>query len=216
MEVSIFQGQPRLLEAFRRGERCALERVYREHVRMLDGYLRALARAARARGVVHDCGIADSLQESFIRAFSPAARTAYDESRPYAPYLRRIAKNLFIDQLRAHGRGLEHLLGTLPDDAEAEPVECSAVADPLVAKLLSTYLGMLPPSLFDVYQQRFVLGHSQEEACSALGITRRRFRTDEERLKSGLRRALAEQGILRRDLGVRVAVRSAIGSPALR
>lgn len=214
--MPIFQAQPSLLEAFRRGERWALERVYREHARMLDAYLRALARRARARDVANDDAIADSLQEIFIRAFSPATRRAYDSSRPYAPYLRRIAKNLFIDQLRAHGRALEHSLGGLLNDSEPVPVECDAIADPRVAKVLSTYLGALSPPLFGVYQQRFVLGHSQEQACSSLGITRRRLRTDEERLKRGLRHALVSHGILRGDLDVSVAVGRSIGSYALR
>ncbi len=212
--VPIFQGQPHFLEAFRRGERWAIERVYREHVRMLDGYLRALARAARAREVAHDGLIADWLQEIFIRAFSPGARSAYDGSRPYAPYLRRIAKNLFIDQLRARSRALEHCLSALPDDSEAAPIECSAIADPVVTEVLSSYLGSLPPSLSGVYQQRFVLGNSQEQACSVLGISRRRLRTDEERLKNGLRRAFANHGILRSDLDVRVAVPSSLGPGA--
>lgn len=214
--MPIFEGQPSLLEAFRRGERWALERVYRDHVRMLDAYLRALARGARARDAVNDGVIADSLQEIFIRAFSPATRDAYDSSRPYAPYLRRIARNLFIDRLRAHGRAHEHSLCALLDAGEPMPVECGAIADPLLAKVLSTYLGALSPPLFDVYQQRFVLGNSQEKACSSLGITRRRLRTDEERLKRGLRRALATHGILRGDIEMSVAAPRSIGSHQLR
>lgn len=198
--MSIFQGQPHLLDAFRRGERWALDRVYREHARMLDRYLRSLAHAARAREVVHNGVIADSLQETFIRAFSPGARSTYDGSRRFAPYLRRIAKNLFIDQLRARGRALAPYLDTIPDESATSPIERSAFADPLVTEILSSYLGTLPPPLSNVYEQRFVLGHSQEKACLALGISRRSLRTGEERLKCGLRRALANHGILRGDL----------------
>lgn len=214
--MSIFQGQPFLLEAFRRGERWALERVYRAHVRMLDGYVRALARAAQAREAAHEGAVADSLQEIFVRAFAPGARSAYDSTRPYAPYLRKIAKNLFIDQLRAQGRSLEESVGTLPDECEAVQRESEPIADPLVTTVLSAYLAALSPALRGVYQQRFVLGNSQEIACVALGITRRRLRTDEERLKSGLRRALLNQGILRGDLCVGVRIARSIGSHALR
>jgi RNA polymerase sigma-70 factor (ECF subfamily) len=214
--MSIFQGQPQLLEAFRRGERWALEHVYRAHVRMLDGYLLTLARAGRAYELSQPSAIADSLQEVFIRAFSQGAREAYDSARPYAPYLRRIAKNLFIDQLRARGRTLEEPLETLPDASDTLPPEAEPSADPRVTTVLSAYLASLPPPLLAVYEQRFVLGNSQETACSALGVTRRRLRTDEERLKSGLRRALAIQGILRGDLSVGVALARTFGSNALR
>jgi RNA polymerase sigma factor (sigma-70 family) len=214
--MSIFQEQPDLLGAFRQGERWALERVYRAHVRMLDGYLRTLARAGKARDLSQPSAIADSLQEVFIRAFAPGARNAYDSTRPYAPYLRKIAKNLFIDQLRARGSRLEELVETLPDTSEAAPAEGEASADPLVSSVLSAYLAALPPPLLGVYEQRFVLGNSQETACSALGVTRRRLRTDEERLKSGLRRALVSHGILRGDLSAAVALTRTLGIHALR
>jgi RNA polymerase sigma factor (sigma-70 family) len=214
--MPIFQGQPHLLEAFRQGERWALEHVYRAHVRMLDGYLNTLARAGRCRELGQASAIADSLQEVFIRAFSPGARAAYDSTRPYAPYLRRIAKNLFIDQLRAQGRTLEQSVDTLPDTSETVAVEGEPSADPLVANVLSAYLAALPPSLLGVYEQRFVLGNSQEIACSALGVTRRRLRTEEERLKSGLRRALVSHGILRGDLSVGAGLARTFGSHALR
>ncbi len=214
--MPIFQGQPDLLEAFRRGERWALEHVYRAHVRMLDGYLRTLARAGQTRELGQASAIADSLQEVFIRAFSPGARGVYDSTRPYAPYLRKIAKNLFIDQLRAQGRVLEQLVDTLPDASGAAPFEGEPSADPLVATVLSAYLAALPPPLLGVYEQRFVLGNSQETACSVLGVTRRRLRTDEERLKSGLRRALVNNGILRGDLSVGVGLARSFGSHALR
>jgi RNA polymerase sigma factor (sigma-70 family) len=210
--MTIFQGQPELLEAFRRGDRWALEHVYRAHVRMLDGYLRNLARAGNARELGLSSSVADALQEVFIRVFSQSARSAYDEMRPYAPYLRRIAKNLFIDQLRAQGRDLEQLVDTLPDGSEDAPGEGEPLADPRVASVLTAYLSTLPPPLLWVYEQRFVLGNSQESACSALGVTRRRLRTDEERLKSGLRRALVTNGILRGDLAVGVGVVRSVGS----
>jgi RNA polymerase sigma-70 factor, ECF subfamily len=212
--MPIFQGQPCLLEAFLRGERWALESVYRAHVRMLDGYLRVLARAGHARELAQPSAIADSLQETFIRAFAPATRNAYDVTRPYAPYLRRIAKNLFIDQLRAQGRKLEDLVDSLPDASDVTPAESDATADPLVASVLSDYLATLPANLLGVYEQRFVLGNSQEIACSALGITRRRLRTDEEKLKSGLRRALVNHGILRGDLSERTGFARSFGSHA--
>jgi RNA polymerase sigma factor (sigma-70 family) len=214
--MPISNGQPHLLEAFREGERWAFERVYRAHVRMIDRYLRALARAGHARELTQPSAIADSLQEVFIRAFSPATRSAYDSTRPFAPYLRRIAKNLFIDQLRAQGRALEQLVDMLPDESETTPFESEPVVDPLVTTVLSAYLTGLPPSVRSVYEQRFVLGHSQEDACSALGITRRRLRTDEERLKSGLRRALLNHGILPGDLSVGVGLGRPFGSHALR
>jgi len=214
--MPIFVGQPQLLEAFREGEQWAFERVYRAYVRMVDRYLQALVRAGQAPELGQPSVIADSLQEVFVRALSPGARSAYDGTRPYGPYLRRIAKNLFIDQLRAHGRALEEPFDVLPDTCESTPPESGQLADPRVSAVLSAYLSSLPPPLHSVYEQRFVLGNSQEHSCAALGITRRRLRTDEERLMSGLRRALLDKGIMRGDLVVGVSFTRAMATDVLR
>ena len=200
--MPIFQGQPQLLEAFRRSERWALEHVYRAYVRRLDHYLQVLARVAHAPELGKATVIADSLQEVFVRAFSPGAIAAYDGTRPYGPYLRSIAKNLFVDQLRAQGRAIEELFDVLPDTGEDNPGEGDRLADPRVSAVLSAYLGSLAPTLASVYEQRFVLGNSQQSSCAALGITRRKLRTEEARLMSGLRRALLDKGIMRGDLVV--------------
>jgi RNA polymerase sigma factor (sigma-70 family) len=213
--VPIFEGEPGLLEAFRQGERWALERVYRAHVRMIDRYLRALARAAHAPELIQPGVIADLLQEIFVRALSPAARSAYDSTRLYGPYLRRIARNLLIDQLRARGRVVEESLDVLPG-AESIPCEYGELADPRVNAVLASYLTGLAPPLRGVYEQRFVLGNSQETSCVALGITRRRLRTDEARLMSGLRRALLDNGIMRGDLAVDVGFAGAMDSHVAR
>lgn len=196
--MSVFERQPHLLEAFRQGERWALERVYRSYVREIDRYLRALARASHAPELRQTEALVDLLQEAFIRALSPSARLAYDGSRPYGPYLRKIAKNLFIDHLRARGRAVEESLDAV--DGDNIPFESEELADPRVNAVLAAYLAGLPPPLRGVYEQRFILGNSQENSCTALGITRRRLRTDEARLLSGLRRALLDNGILRGDL----------------
>src|SRR5690606_32798406 len=88
--------------------------------------------------------------------------------------------------------------------------------DPRVNLVLATYLASLPPELKGVYEQRFVLGKSQEHACAVLGITRRRLRTDEARLKTGLRRALVREGVLRSDLIASASLAKVKGSDALR
>jgi RNA polymerase sigma factor (sigma-70 family) len=214
--MSVFQRQPQLLEAFRQGERWALDRVYRAHVRMIERYLRALARASHAPELKQPEALVDLLQEAFVRALSPGARLAYDGSRPYGPYLRKIAKNLFIDQLRARGRAIEESLDVVLEDRDSVASECEELGDPRVNAVLTAYLAALPPPLRGVYDQRFVLGNSQEDACAALGITRRRLRTDEARLMSGLRRALLENGILRGDVISQVGVVGTLGTEIVR
>lgn len=209
--MPLFREQPQLLGPFRDGERWALERVYRAYVRPVEVYVRALARAAHCPEFAQSSAVADSLQEVFIRAFSPAARAAYDSERPFGPYVRKIAKNLFVDQLRGQGRRAEQLVEFLPDTTEFATADLDGAVDPRVSVVLSDYLASLPLPLKGVYEQRFVLGNSQEQACNVLGVTRRRLRTEEARLKSGLRRALVSQGILPADLLIGVGLARRVG-----
>ena len=195
--MSVFQRQPQLLEAFRQGERWALERVFRDHVRMLDRYLRALARASHAPELKQPGALVDLLQEVFVRALSPGARLAYDGDLPYGPYLRKIAKELFVERLPAHCRAADESLDVVLRNDSGVPSQSERLADPRIDVVLTAYLAALPPPLRGVYEQRFVLGNSREYSCAALGITPRRLRTDEARLMSGLRRALLEKGIVR-------------------
>ncbi|HLV67440.1 MAG TPA: sigma-70 family RNA polymerase sigma factor, partial [Polyangiaceae bacterium] len=189
--------------------------VYRAYVRGVDGYLRALARAARCPELAQPSAVADSLQEVFVRAFSPAARANYDSQRPYRAYLHKIAKNCFLDQVRARRRANDYEIVSLPDPEASVTPEPDQTVDPRVNLVLATYLASLPPELKGVYEQRFVLGKSQEHACAVLGITRRRLRTDEARLKTGLRRALVREGVLRSDLIASASLAKVKGSDAL-
>ncbi len=214
--MPFFWEKPQLLEPFRDGERWAIEQVYRAYVRSLDGYLRALARAAHCPELAQPSVVADSLQEVFVKAFSPGARQSYNNDRPYGPYLRKIAKNHFVDQLRARRRERESVPALSLDPEPSLAPEHEPILDPTVRTVLANYLASLPPSLQGVYQQRFVLGNSQEHASSALGITRRRLRTDEARLKSGLRKALLNEGVRLGDLIVGATLARAKGPDALR
>jgi RNA polymerase sigma-70 factor (ECF subfamily) len=199
MAMSFFDQNPHLLGAFREGRRDVLSRVYRTYFRTVERYVHSLCRAAGARDAIHAHALDDLLQDIFIRAFSPNARRAYDGVRPYGPYLSAIARNCFVGAIRAGGREVlkapDELQRELDDASQPEPI-----CDPRVRTVVASYLEDLPPSLTDVYEQRFVLGHSQDVASQTLGLSRRQLRTEEERLRCGLRRALQRAGVLRHEI----------------
>jgi RNA polymerase sigma factor (sigma-70 family) len=198
--MPIFRNQPTLLNSFRRGERVALESVYRAYVRSVERYLRVLAGRSGAGELRQSSAIADLLQEVFVRAFSVAGRKGYDGNRPYTPYLTTIARNCFIDAQRTRGREVptspDDLSLAVDDRAELDPGWC----DPKTAAVVTAFVRNLGPKLKGVYEQRFVLGHSQEVASSELGQSRRSIRTAENRLRVGLRKALVRAGISLREL----------------
>jgi RNA polymerase sigma-70 factor (ECF subfamily) len=193
--MPLFRDTPELLLAFREGKPAALERVYRFYVRPMDIYFRAMARFAHTPELAQPSAIADLLQEIFMRAFSPNARQAYDGLRDFSPYLNTIARNCFIDAIRKRRKEILIGPGDLPLTAEDAPPE-DEMYDPKVLAVLDAYLKQLPAELKGVYQQRFVLGLSQDQACKTLSVSRRTLRTAEEHLRRGLRKALLLAGVL--------------------
>jgi RNA polymerase sigma-70 factor (ECF subfamily) len=176
-----------LLDAFRAGERSALESVYRHYVGAVVAVLRggvALSGGGRVPGAPADV-VSDLVQETFIRAFSERARLAYDGLRDYQPYLLTIARNLLIDWARTQGRTLE-----LPEDLGELPAE-TPLASARHLGVAEAYIASLSGELRQAHEQRYVLGRTQEEAARALGVSRHHVRTLERHLQQGLRRAIA-------------------------
>jgi RNA polymerase sigma factor (sigma-70 family) len=195
--MSFFERNPEWLVPFRAGRHDALEHVYRAHVQAVERYVHSLSRAAPTRAPLQPGALEDLLQDVFIRAFLPRSRQAYDGIRDYRRYLNAIARNCFIDAVKARQREVlrpPEELALDVDDSSHEP-ECEP--EPRVRAVLNKYLDDLPPALEEVYRERFVLGRSQDEASSALGLSRRQIRTAEDRLRRGLRRALTLAGVFR-------------------
>jgi RNA polymerase sigma-70 factor (ECF subfamily) len=194
-------GDPALLAGFREGRREVLERIYRDHVRAVEGYVRVLARASRAHHFAQSSVVADLVQDIFVRAFSARARASYDGLREFGPYLMTIARNCFVDLLRSSGREVpksDDELVRLVEDATPAP---EAFCDARTLEILNAFVAGLSADLRAVYEQRFVEGKSQIEAADALSITRRAVRTAEGHLRTGLRKALVRAGIRLSEIG---------------
>lgn len=191
-----------LLDAFRKGERDALQQVYRAHVAKVQQVITygCNTGSGRVPGVGRE-RCEDLVQEVFVKAFAERARQAYDGLRPYEPYLLQIARNLLVDRARRSGR---ELLAT--DDAEQEPLsplETSLERQMHFGRLREATVAFLA-SLSDEEQRfvelRFVQELSQYEVSSAMGLTRRRVRTLEKRAQEGLAAYLEQQGLRLRSL----------------
>jgi RNA polymerase sigma factor (sigma-70 family) len=182
-----------LIRAFRRGDHDALDSVYRLYVGDVERTVRqALLRIGRLQAA----NLADIVQEVFLKAFSAAGREGYDGLRDYAPYLMRIARNVFIDWARRLGPELpgSHLLEVLDSGAHSTALDETIFPSAVIA-LTNSYLANLPPELRAVHEQRFVLAVSQQQAAKTLGISRQSLRTLEKKLVAGLQRELRRAGL---------------------
>jgi RNA polymerase sigma factor (sigma-70 family) len=190
--MTVFRDDPELLAAFRRGEQ--LDVVYRRYMRSLRAFFRVLARRAGTPELGQESVLDDLLQEAFLRAFSARARAAYDGVRDFEPYLKAIARNCFADFVRKRRSEPHHSVEEWLAATEVSGVEQHE--DGRWVAVLETYLAELSPALKRVYEERFVFGLSQEVASQVLGLSRRSFRTLEDHLRRGVRKALLRDRLI--------------------
>jgi RNA polymerase sigma factor (sigma-70 family) len=193
--MTIFLSDSDLLQRFRAGDREALARVYWEYVEIVESLLRRSLRALPDRPDAPRGGrvdVADLVQEVFVRAFAPAARLSYDDTRSYRPFIVAIARNALVDCLRRSGRELpvdEATLESLGQISRSDE-HADSWADPHTMRVVDGYVATLAPLEDAVYKQRYVCCLSQIEAAEAIGISRQALRTIEARIRNGLAREL--------------------------
>jgi RNA polymerase sigma-70 factor, ECF subfamily len=169
LETLMSQGMPaagaepddladtRLVRALRAGDAAAFETVYRQRVRSVYGLAYHLCgRRAEAEELV---------QEVFVRAWE--SRGSFTSSLHLDRWLRKVALNTWINQLRRHR---ESSLDELTEDGVFEPAAppAGSAADRLDVQRA---LAALPPALRAVAVLFDIYGLRHEEISELLGIT---------------------------------------------
>jgi RNA polymerase sigma-70 factor (ECF subfamily) len=175
--------------------------VYEAYVQEVElvarrGFVTGMNAEHRVPGAAAE-DVRDLVQETFTRAFAPKARSAYDGLRPYRPYLLRVLKNLMIDRARASNREpREGERGVGDIDAAIDRNEALRLDAPMPAdealrwkRLREAYAEFsesMDEEELELVRLRYDEGLSQRDAAAALGATRRRIRTVEDRIRTGL------------------------------
>ncbi|MDP2340762.1 MAG: RNA polymerase sigma factor [Deltaproteobacteria bacterium] len=206
-EALSLETDRQLLDAFKRGQSEALSTVYRMHV---GEVVRALRRGTLVRldGRLTRLGLGISegdvevlVQDTFLRAFSPSSRLAYDGIRPYGPYLVTIARNLLIDAARARKR---HQAVILVDDVDdVVDVDVDPAPDPtwsLQATQLATLVDEIVKGVSPLDQSLFRLRYceekSQRQVSEELGLSLITVRRKDVWLRAHLLEGLRRAGYL--------------------
>jgi RNA polymerase sigma factor (sigma-70 family) len=185
-----FTNSLEFLKRFKSGERPALEAVYFAYVDEVESIVRRfLSVMPRSGAGWHQVDTGDLVQDVFARAFGDKARSSFDGERDYGPFLGTLTHNLLVDWVRKRGREVPS------DELDQVPASSSRGgpadwADRETMEAVNQYIDELPEDLRQVHQHRYVECRSQQEVCSALGISRQTLRTREEHLRAGLRRRL--------------------------
>lgn len=194
-----------LLDAFRRGDRAALTRVFRH-------YLDDVGRTVRAGVVVQVDGqrtrvgqrlpeheVEAIIQETFAKAFSPKARESYDGIRPYGAWLATIARNLLVDRARGERRDSR----VVHVDDLGELADASTETDPtwrLEEEQLGRLVGQVKQTLEEpdrsIFRLRFEEQKSFRETALALGVSEIVVRRRDTRLRARILDLLRSEGFL--------------------
>lgn len=127
----------------------------------------------------------DIAQEAFLAALKNLE--SFDESRPFAPWLHRIAVNKAIDEVRARGRRPQ-TAPEAPADPALSPSEDAGLSPRIVAAL-----GTLDVTDRAIVVARYVLDYRATEIAAWLGIpdatVRSRLHRATGRLKAQMEKA---------------------------
>jgi len=152
-----------LVEAARRGDMRAFERLYRLHSGRVLGLC---LRMTRQREIAEDC-----VQQTFIRAWKNLA--AFEGRSAFGTWLHRIAVNEVLTHRRNRGTRVEG--SSLPNQEDDEDA-FDSVADVTVASDggdvmdMEKALATLPEGSRHVVVLQAVYGYSHEEVAEMLGI----------------------------------------------
>ena len=168
-------------------DRTAFDILIRENAAMLTAYLRSLT------------GDDDLVEEAFQHAVIDAWKTlsTFDRARPFAPWLRGIARHRLLALGRAKGRRQRHLSAFEELVAARfrglDRLAGDSFAERLVA--LRECMGRLPEGQQAVIDLVYVREHDTRSAATALGIDWETMRKRLQRARMALAECMRGKGI---------------------
>ncbi len=211
-----FKNNPDKVELFKSADRETFTWVYRTYVnevaKMLTGGFTFNSSGERVRfaGYRSPNQLQEAIQETFLKAFGESARRNYDGSRPYAPYLMQIAKNVVIDGFRKQSldRSLFVMIGNLVYENETEDEaigrlgqQHSESPEDLAAKnqiylLVRSFVDALNPEDRKIVTEHLAGDASQAEIAETLGVDRNEIRRRIKNIREALLRHLKTHGAI--------------------
>lgn len=169
-----------LAREVQRGDREALDRLVRRYLRPIH--------AVMASYLAERADVEDAAQDAFLRAIDGIG--SYRASRPFAPWLYQIARNVARDRLRARvAARLEPLpavgVGAAAPgpDVEAERAE--------IRRLVGAAIDRLPEQRRTAFRLHDVDGYTPAETARIMGLSDGTVRSHVHHARRALRAALA-------------------------
>jgi RNA polymerase sigma factor (sigma-70 family) len=212
---------PKLLAAFKAGDRGALEEVYRHYFPGVTSFLRKgfTFNSGKGsfffKGVQEPSDLKSAVQEVFRRAFEAKARASYNGINSFTNWVLAIGRNMVINQFRNREIAFSQYISptderghlAIMDDEITEEFTGVLYGSPSKAQdtlmenselkgLVDRFMKELDDHDRRLLVLRFAEGKGQEETAVLLGSTRMKVRTAETRLRSRLRAFLRHSGYI--------------------
>jgi RNA polymerase sigma-70 factor, ECF subfamily len=142
--------------------------------------------------LLYDRGTAEEVaQDALLRVI--ASIDTFDLTRPFRPWLQRIAANRAIDRLRSHRRRPELVVENVDlETGEADDVIADTIARQSLSDELSEALAVLDPDFRTAVVLRHALDYEPQEIAEMLGTPAATVRTRIHRGLLLLREALTK------------------------
>ncbi len=157
------------------GDPKAAEELVDLYLPQLLGFFRYLR--------VSENDVDDLVQETFIKVFKGLDK--FDSSRPFAPWLMRVAKNTMIDKTRQNQRSLETPVE--PEDMSRIQGTGSAEDEAISAITVEEFLKRLDPDERFLLEMRVINGLSFLEIAELTDVIESTLRSRFSRLMAKLR-----------------------------
>ncbi len=210
-----------LLESFKRGEREAMDVIYRHYFRGVTAFLRKgfTFRSGTShfffKGIADEGELQAAVQEVFRRAFEERARHSYNGINSFTNWVLAISRNMVINNFRNREIAFSDYVSAsderghlaIMDDEITEEFSGILYGRPAKAQdsvfenselkgLIDEFTKELTENDRQLLVLRFTEGMGQEETAKALHSTRMKVRTAEARLRSRLRAYLRNSGYI--------------------
>jgi RNA polymerase sigma factor (sigma-70 family) len=174
--------------AFKRGDRGALERVFRFYAPHVARFVRA------QRFPEHD--VESVVHEVFVKAFAAPARASWDGVRPFGAWLTTMTRNWLIDHARKHKRVLLLAPEDMPVRADDKASPERAAEHGVLVQVLDGFRAGLSVDEAALFDTRFAQEQSIRAAAHTLGWSEIRARKYDTALRSRLLECLRAAGFL--------------------
>jgi len=174
MGDDLLRDDSRVREAFRRGERWAMNEVYRVYFPIVNTVARQ--GFGNFRGFFNPADRDDAIQTIFAAAFEEKARLSYNGVDPYVSFLRGLAHNVVRRMLEKSTRFKRTDWVADPGGAPPENAEDTLIKSEAAQVMRKFREGLANESERIILERYFVQGEAEETIATDIGMTRYKVR----------------------------------------